>query len=199
MNIDHQNAYRLLNLPRTADWQQAKTQYRRLVQACHPDKFDSSSVESALAHERFLEINKAFELLQKFYRENRKLPLEPGTLSDTDFTELQQKQKRHRGITNASRKRNRHKSSKGTAGKLSFALGLAMIIFLLFNSSRESSGPMNIEGDILVNDVSPNNTSARTSSWNTQLGGDLSRGQVLGASPKHAGNGLNGRLFERQR
>lgn len=199
MNTSHQNSYKLLNLPRTADWPQAKTQYRRLVQSCHPDKFDSRGMESSRAHEKFLEVNKAFKVLENFYRENQKLPFEPETLSDTDFTDLHQKQKKHSEIKNTSRKRNRKKASKGTAGKLSFALGLAMIIFLLFNSSRESTGTMSIEGDILVDDVLPSTSSTGSSNWNTQLGGDLGRGRVLGAPQKSFGNGLHHNLFERQR
>lgn len=200
MNSNYQNTYKILNLPRSADWQQAKTQYRRLVQTCHPDKFDSDSVESLLAHEKFLEINNAYELLQNFYRENQKLPLQPDRLSDSDFVELQQKQTAQIAKNSSSRKRSREKTSKGTASKLSYALGLAMVIFLLFNSSRESSGPMSIEGNILVDDYSLNaRSSGANNNWNNQLGGDLSRGRILGTSQPSVGDSLNGRLFERHR
>lgn len=199
MNANYKNAYKLLNLPRSADWRQAKTHYRRLVQTCHPDKFDSGSMESSLAHERFLGINNAYELLQSFYRENQKLPLEPDTISDSDFVELQQKQTIYIAKNNSSRKRNRDKSSNGTASKLSFALGLAMVIFLLFNSSRESSGLMSVESDILSDDKPLTNGSAGSPSWNNQLGGDLSRGRILGTSQTSVGESLNGRLFERRR
>ncbi len=199
MNANYRHAYKLLNLPRSSDWQKAKTNYRRLVQTWHPDKFDTNSAESSHAHEKFLEINNAYDLLHAFYRENQKLPLEPETLSDTDFTILRRSQTTSLGTSTSPRKRHRRKNNKGTASKLSFVIGLVIVIFLIVNSSNEATGPVNIEGDIWVEESSVNTSSTGSGGWNHQLGGGSSRDAVLGTNRANVGDSLDGRLFERRR
>lgn len=60
-----QLAYEVLGVPVNAPWDQVKKAYRKLVKLHHPDRFASASEEQQqIAQERFIEIQKAYEVLE---------------------------------------------------------------------------------------------------------------------------------------
>jgi DnaJ like chaperone protein len=59
-------AHKILGVPLTASIIEIKTAYRKLIKVHHPDRFANESPEQIkLAHERFLKIQDAYELLDK--------------------------------------------------------------------------------------------------------------------------------------
>jgi len=74
--IQFRRNYQLLELDPTSDWKMANKNYRRLVHACHPDKFAQRPRERIHAQQQFIELTKAFNNLRAFYRENHRLPFE---------------------------------------------------------------------------------------------------------------------------
>jgi len=74
--IQFQHNYQLLELKPGSDWAMAKNNYRRLVHACHPDRFAQQPRERIHAQQQFIELTKAFNSLRTFYRENNRMPFE---------------------------------------------------------------------------------------------------------------------------
>jgi len=74
--IQFQHNYQLLELKPGSDWQTAKKNYRRLVHACHPDRFAQKPRERVHAQQKFIELTKAFNSLRTFHRENHRMPFE---------------------------------------------------------------------------------------------------------------------------
>lgn len=59
-------AHKVIGLPNTASITEIKAAYRKLIKIHHPDRFPNESQEQInLAHERFLKIQDAYELLEK--------------------------------------------------------------------------------------------------------------------------------------
>ncbi len=60
---------KVLGVPETANMQQIKKAYRKLVKLHHPDKFANESREQQeIAEERFREVQKAYEAMEKLLR-----------------------------------------------------------------------------------------------------------------------------------
>lgn len=76
MAIQFQHNYQLLELNPGSDWETAKKNYRRLVHACHPDRFAQKPRERMHAQQKFIELTKAFNNLRAFHRENHRMPFE---------------------------------------------------------------------------------------------------------------------------
>ena len=201
MKLDYKSSYKILKLTPSSNWPQAKSSYRRLVQIWHPDRHSESSPNYASAHQNFLDITKAFEELQDFYRTNGKLPYEPETLDQTEFDSLDSDT-----ITlsrRASAKaRKKHASHKGAAGKLSFIIGLAIAVFLVFNSDRRDMAPFDAEdldspattGSQQIKSTIPDKVH-----WNKQLDYDINNGHYLGTSSTSVGDTLGRRMSETRR
>lgn len=59
-------AFQVLGVSEKASWDEIKKAYRRLVKLHHPDRFATeSTVQQELAKERFVEIQKAYEVIEK--------------------------------------------------------------------------------------------------------------------------------------
>jgi len=59
--IQFQHNYQLLELKSDSDWAMAKKNYRRLVHACHPDRFAQKPRERMHAQQQFIERHRASE------------------------------------------------------------------------------------------------------------------------------------------
>lgn len=60
--------FKILEISPTEDFNEIKSAYRKLVKIHHPDRLiDADEVEIELAHNRFIEIQKAYEILEKRY------------------------------------------------------------------------------------------------------------------------------------
>lgn len=61
-------AYKILEIQPTKDFNLIKKAYRKLVKIHHPDRLtDASDLEIEMAKDRFIEIQKAYEILEKRY------------------------------------------------------------------------------------------------------------------------------------
>jgi DnaJ like chaperone protein len=61
-----QLAFKILGVSEHADFVEIKKAYRTLVKKHHPDRFASESeAEQKIATERFLEVQKAYEMIEK--------------------------------------------------------------------------------------------------------------------------------------
>ena len=76
MAIEYKLEYDLLELDPVDGWAQAKINYRRLVNGCHPDRYARRPREREHAQQQFIELTKAFNNLRSFYRENQRMPFE---------------------------------------------------------------------------------------------------------------------------
>ena len=62
-------ALKVLNLKKGAIIKEAKLAYRKLAMLHHPDKFSSENeMQQKIAHERFVKINEAYELVLENFK-----------------------------------------------------------------------------------------------------------------------------------
>ncbi|GEM_PF-796431 len=62
------SAFKILNLQQGATLEEVKAAYRKLAMVHHPDKFSTESEgQQKIAHERFVQINEAYELVLKSF------------------------------------------------------------------------------------------------------------------------------------
>ena len=74
MSMDLLKCYQVLGVPRGCTWEELRSAYRRQVQKHHPDRFQQQPDQQHLAKERMLELNKAFNTLEEYYKKNGVLP-----------------------------------------------------------------------------------------------------------------------------
>ena len=75
MNQDYLESYKTLGLTHANSWDDIKLAYRRQVQIWHPDRHqDGSEEEYRESSEKFLAITTAYENLERYYKDNGKLP-----------------------------------------------------------------------------------------------------------------------------
>ncbi|MFK7993646.1 MAG: J domain-containing protein [Granulosicoccus sp.] len=68
--------YEQLQLSDRANWDIARSSYRRLVHVWHPDKFASRPREQVHAQQQFINLTKSYNALRDFYRKNQRLPFQ---------------------------------------------------------------------------------------------------------------------------
>ena len=76
--MDLFKCYQVLGVSRDCTWDELRTAYRRQVQKHHPDRFQQQPGKQLIAKERMLELNKAFDTLEEYFKKNGHLP--PDTL-----------------------------------------------------------------------------------------------------------------------
>lgn len=75
--MDFRRSYELLGLQPGNTWDDLQVAYRRQVQKWHPDRFEQQPELKPEAAHRMQALNEAFGLLEQYYREQGRLPLEP--------------------------------------------------------------------------------------------------------------------------
>ena len=68
--------YKHLELEHDADWDQARANYRRLVQVWHPDRFAQRPLERANAQKEFIKLTKSHTELRNFHRKHQRMPFQ---------------------------------------------------------------------------------------------------------------------------
>lgn len=94
MQHDFKSDYEQLELDDRASWEQAKTNYRRLVHLWHPDRYAQRPRERTHAQQQFILLTKSYDNLKSFERENNRLPFEPAKPRRQTENVTSQKQKR---------------------------------------------------------------------------------------------------------
>jgi curved DNA-binding protein CbpA len=72
--MDLIKCFQILDVSQGCTWEELRTAYRRQVQKHHPDRFHQQLDQQKIAKERMLELNKAFHILEEFYKKNGYLP-----------------------------------------------------------------------------------------------------------------------------
>jgi hypothetical protein len=72
--MDLFKCYQVLGVSRDCTWEELRTAYRRQVQKHHPDRFQQQPDKQLIAKERMLELNKAFDTLEEYFKKNGHLP-----------------------------------------------------------------------------------------------------------------------------
>ena len=72
--MDLIKCFQILGVSQGCTWEELRTAYRRQVQKHHPDRFHQRPDQQKIAKERMLELNKAFHVLEEFYKKNGYLP-----------------------------------------------------------------------------------------------------------------------------
>lgn len=72
--VDWHHCYKVLGVVPGSDWKTVQAAYRRQAQTSHPDRFPDGSEEQRQAEQQIVEINKAYQSLSKYYKQNGKLP-----------------------------------------------------------------------------------------------------------------------------
>ncbi|WP_457671331.1 J domain-containing protein [Thiolapillus sp.] len=75
MSVNYRHCYDLLQLTPDATWEDLRKSYKRLVQHCHPDRFEQNFSARKEAELRLREINNAYQVLSSYYKSHRRLPL----------------------------------------------------------------------------------------------------------------------------
>jgi len=73
--MDLLKCYQILGVSRECTWEELRTAYRRQVQKHHPDRYQQQPDRQHIAKERMLELNKAFDTLEEYYKKNGHLPV----------------------------------------------------------------------------------------------------------------------------
>jgi len=73
--MDLIKCYQILGVSRDCTWEELRTAYRRQVQKHHPDRYQQQPDRQHIAKERMLELNKAFDTLEEYYKKNGHLPV----------------------------------------------------------------------------------------------------------------------------
>ncbi len=200
MNADYPECYKTLNLARSCDWPQAKDSYRRLVQIWHPDRHNEFRDQYFQSHQNFMRINQAFTELQKFYRDNGRLPLQPETLKEEefptagdDFISLSRRRRKR-----SPQKKNDYRKS---ISRLSLFVGLMLFAFLIVNVYKKPTQEQELEININVESRGGNGKmpSSNNVQWNNKPDYDIHRGRLLGTSRTSVGDALDRRLQETRR
>ena len=76
--------YKNLDLGNRATWDEVRTNYRRLVQQWHPDRFENRPRERANAQQNFINVTKAYKALRTFHRINNRLPFQSAHVANSD-------------------------------------------------------------------------------------------------------------------
>jgi len=69
-----EKCYQILHLEPKCTWNELRKKYKQAIQKWHPDRYKDGSNEKIAADDKVREINIAYHLLQKYYRENGTLP-----------------------------------------------------------------------------------------------------------------------------
>lgn len=72
--MDLFKCYQVLGVSRDCTWDELRTAYRRQVQKHHPDRFQQQPDKQLIAKDRMLELNKAFDTLEEYFKKNGHLP-----------------------------------------------------------------------------------------------------------------------------
>lgn len=79
--MDLLKCYQIIGVSRECTWDELRSAYRRQIQKHHPDRFQQQPEQQLIAKERTLELNKAFDILEEYYRKNGQLPADASKRS----------------------------------------------------------------------------------------------------------------------
>jgi DnaJ-class molecular chaperone len=65
VEIERARALTILELPSNASKSDVRSAYRRLCRKYHPDRFANDTTKASAAHELFVEIHRAYKLLNR--------------------------------------------------------------------------------------------------------------------------------------
>lgn len=83
----YKQCYQILNLNSGCSWNQLRSAYKIQIQRWHPDKFEDGSAKKDAAQEKIKDLNKAYQYLYKFYKQNGFLPeIKPETEQEKPAT-----------------------------------------------------------------------------------------------------------------
>ncbi|MDO6459849.1 J domain-containing protein [Granulosicoccaceae sp. 1_MG-2023] len=185
MTTEYNECYDRLELPRNADFRQARLQYKKLTQRWHPDRHQGE--DSAVAHEQFRAVRAAFESLKAFHSKNQRLPFEPEQLDDSAFESARVEVARREHTV--ARQRRRRKTKRAPVSRLSYVLGFLIIAFLIYSSTTKKSDY--VGGDIFD---PPSGGGAAAPAQSGSSSGR--RAPLLGGSDSDSfGHSLNRKLF----
>lgn len=91
-NLPFTECYRLLKIDSQSSWNDVRKAYKLIIQKNHPDRFRDNSPEKNLAEEQIKKLNKAYQLLEQYYKKNGRLP----DNSATNQTETAVQRKRNK-------------------------------------------------------------------------------------------------------
>ena len=112
--------YKQLELEHDANWEQARANYRRLVQVWHPDRFAQRPRERANAQKEFIKLTKSHTELRNFHRKHQRMPFQLARRVNTQHDAASFDDTYDSGISDVSdlsegilhRSSARHKTSK---------------------------------------------------------------------------------------
>ena len=70
----HEECYKILNTSAGVSWKELRKAYKVQIQKWHPDRFKEDSSKKNAAEIKIKELNKAYQQLSNYYRENNSLP-----------------------------------------------------------------------------------------------------------------------------
>lgn len=73
-NYTYHDCYKILGIDPSCSWKELRQSYKHLIHKWHPDRYDDTSGEKALADEKIKSINIAYNQIQQYYRSNSTLP-----------------------------------------------------------------------------------------------------------------------------
>lgn len=81
MDPKYKAAYKRLGLDDAgASWEQVRQHYRRQVQRLHPDRQENN--HASASHDEFIQVTRAYKLLNEYHRKNDALPSDYRAQSD---------------------------------------------------------------------------------------------------------------------
>ncbi len=75
MSVDYQRCISVLQLNSGASWEELRKNYKRLVQDCHPDRYQQNTAARKDAEIRSRSLNAAYQALAEYYKVYGWLPV----------------------------------------------------------------------------------------------------------------------------
>lgn len=86
--MDLNRAYEILKVNQNDDFEKIKKMYKELCKKYHPDLYQDENIKE-LTEEKLKEVNEAYEILEKYYNEEKNKPItEFFTELDSEGKEL---------------------------------------------------------------------------------------------------------------
>ena len=123
-----EDCYKILNSNTECSWNELRKAYRLLIQKWHPDRYKDNSKEKSAAETKIKELNKAYQQLSEYYRENDTLPrLERSSFKPQATADINTPHTEPQNTAPAESRKNTRKNKKPTR-TIAFASILAIIL-----------------------------------------------------------------------